>query len=372
MFTSSVKGNYPIDAILDDHSVIEDCEVTSNNLDVATITWGDKRFLYQLNGCGETKITVTHKSTGKKASFTVKVTQTAPTLDLTIYKTEIKDNETTSIWYNSNKSDVTWESSIGSLKNYGGDGLATYVMFFPGTVTEKTDAVITFIIPGTDVKKSVTVTVNPTVVTPAVDPSSNVTPAVTPVVTPAVNPTPIVTPTQSVVPTTTNTPEYDVMPPIAPRTSATKSEPGGKFTYKDATIKLDIANNGFTVYGGTSIPKTYVAYQGTSKETKLYVTTIGKNAYKNSKIKTLTIPDTVTEIKDGAFAGSKIKNIIIPKSVKKIGKNAFKGCKNLKSITFKGKTTLVKKSGIAKTVKVTVPKKFKKIYQCALKGYKIK
>lgn len=367
-FANQISGNYPIEATLDNHNVIENCEVISSNPDVATITRGDKRFLYQLKGVGETKITVTHKDTGKSASFTVKVTQSTATLDLTIYKTEIKDNETTSIWYNSNRSNVTWESSTGTLIGYGGNGLATYVTLTPGTVTAKTDVVVTFSIPGTDIKKSVTVTVNPSVVTPTVDPTP-VVPTIEPTVIPT---TPIVTPSITPTTTTESSSKFDTMPPITPKTTIIKSEPNGKFTYKNATIKLDITKGSFTVYGGTSIPKTYTAYQGTSKETKLYATTIGKNAYKNSKIKTLTIPNTVTEIKDGAFAGSQIKNIIIPKSVKKIGKNAFKGCKNLKSITFKGKTTLVKKSGIAKAVKVIVPKRFKAIYQKALKGYKIK
>ena len=48
------------------------------------------------------------------------------------------------------------------------------------------------------------------------------------------------------------------------------------------------------------------------------------------KIKTITLPDTITSISDYAFTGfTGITTITIPKSVTSIGKEAFKGCTNL-------------------------------------------
>ncbi len=64
------------------------------------------------------------------------------------------------------------------------------------------------------------------------------------------------------------------------------------------------------------------------------VTAIGKDAFRNSSIKSVTIPGSVTAIGAGAFEYCReIENLIIPDSVKKIGKFAFYGCDSLKSIT---------------------------------------
>lgn len=71
------------------------------------------------------------------------------------------------------------------------------------------------------------------------------------------------------------------------------------------------------------------------------VTAIGKNAFRNGSIKSVTIPGSVTAIGAGAFEYCReIENLIIPDSVKKIGKFAFYGCDSLKSITlpFVGET----------------------------------
>lgn len=71
------------------------------------------------------------------------------------------------------------------------------------------------------------------------------------------------------------------------------------------------------------------------------VTAIGKNAFRNSSIKSVTIPESITAIGAGAFEHCReIENLIIPDSVKSIGELAFYGCNSLKSITlpFVGET----------------------------------
>ena len=63
------------------------------------------------------------------------------------------------------------------------------------------------------------------------------------------------------------------------------------------------------------------------------VTTICENAFRDSQLEIIIIPDTVILIGEYAFSGcTNLKSIIIPRSVKSIGDGAFSGCRNLKSI----------------------------------------
>lgn len=54
---------------------------------------------------------------------------------------------------------------------------------------------------------------------------------------------------------------------------------------------------------------------------------------KGKHVRTVVIPEGVTEIRERAFSESEIAEIRLPKSIKAIGEQAFSGCKNLKSIT---------------------------------------
>lgn len=116
------------------------------------------------------------------------------------------------------------------------------------------------------------------------------------------------------------------------------------------------------------------------------VTSIAANAFKNNKrITAVTIPTTVTAIGTSAFQNcTKLKSVTISRNVTTIGKNAFRGAKALKTVTVKSAkiktvgqgaftsiytkaviktaglntsqkkllSTKIKKSGIAKTVKI--------------------
>lgn len=65
------------------------------------------------------------------------------------------------------------------------------------------------------------------------------------------------------------------------------------------------------------------------------LTTIYKDAFKdNTAIKSITIPDSYTEIGDGAFAGcSSLETVNIGSGLETIGKDVFNGCVKLKDIT---------------------------------------
>ena len=104
---------------------------------------------------------------------------------------------------------------------------------------------------------------------------------------------------------------------------------------------------------------------------------------KNKKVKTTTIPDTVTingykykvtSIAKNAFKGcTKLKKVTIGKNVTSIGVKAFYGCKKLKTITIKTKKLKLSKvgkhafKGIYSKAKVYVPKSKAKSYKTILK-----
>ena len=62
--------------------------------------------------------------------------------------------------------------------------------------------------------------------------------------------------------------------------------------------------------------------------------TIGKEAYMNSDIKTITISTNVTAIGESAFKGSKLTSITIPDSVTVIKDSAFHDCEDLSEVKF--------------------------------------
>ncbi|MCR5417757.1 MAG: leucine-rich repeat domain-containing protein, partial [Lachnospiraceae bacterium] len=94
------------------------------------------------------------------------------------------------------------------------------------------------------------------------------------------------------------------------------------------------------------------------------VTSIADNAFKGNKaVKKLKLPDTITTIGKNAFMGTNLKTVTIPASVKKIGANAFKNTK-LKTVTIKSKKiTSIGKNAFGKKggkYKVILPKSLKK------------
>ena len=77
-----------------------------------------------------------------------------------------------------------------------------------------------------------------------------------------------------------------------------------------------------------SVPKDIVSYQ-VIHGTRI----IGKEAFKDSAIEEVVLPDTITSIEDGAFSGCKsLRNINLPQSIRRIESDAFRDCESLKEI----------------------------------------
>ena len=100
-----------------------------------------------------------------------------------------------------------------------------------------------------------------------------------------------------------------------------------KVTYTDGSEKK--------FYGLSSIEKNTDANKSNAKKVEIYdgVTSIGNEAFYNSKLTDITIPNSVTSIGPGAFWGCmSLTGITIPSSVAIIGAYAFHECSNLQSI----------------------------------------
>ena len=60
---------------------------------------------------------------------------------------------------------------------------------------------------------------------------------------------------------------------------------------------------------------------------------LSHNLFKNTKVKSLVIPSTVTKIGDKAFSSfNSLETLVIPNSVTSIGRDAFASCKSLKKV----------------------------------------
>jgi len=80
------------------------------------------------------------------------------------------------------------------------------------------------------------------------------------------------------------------------------------------------------------------------------ITRIPQNLYRDSGLTgDLRIPEGVTEIGAYAFANSGITSLVLPSTVKVIGDNAFAGCKTLGRVTFPEGLTQIGKSAFSST-----------------------
>ena len=167
--------------------------------------------------------------------------------------------------------------------------------------------------------------------------------------------------------------------PEAPETPVVKPAPKGENIVDPVTsvtyivTKSDVKNGAvaFSKPKNKKIKSVTIPDTVTIDGVTYKVTSIQKNAFSGcTKLTKVTIGKNVTTIDDNAFYKcTKLSKITIPAKVSKIGKQAFYGCKKLKSITIKTKKLTSKKvgskafTGTPKNTKVTVPSKSLKSYK---------
>lgn len=147
-------------------------------------------------------------------------------------------------------------------------------------------------------------------------------------------------------------------PPAGPQKGEVKTVGNATYTIEDpaaATVILKTGDKKTTK--NVKVDKVVI-------DSKTYtVVGIAANAFKNGKMKSVTIGANVVSIGKNAFANCKrMTSVTIGKKVKKIEAGAFSKCTKLKTVTFKGTvTTIAKKSFKGSKVKtVKVPKSLRK------------
>lgn len=176
-----------------------------------------------------------------------------------------------------------------------------------------------------------------------------------PIPTPTPKPTPIPTPTPTPIPTPTPTPR----PPVN-----TAQRKKGSYIY--AHIDYDTCR--------------VISYMGDKETLSIPSTFDGKDVVKietdfiknKSKVKTLTIPNTVTEIAEKAFYEcTALETINMSTGVVNIGKEAFKGCSKFTSITLPDTLKTIGEKAFYECKKlkaVTIPKNVTKVGISAFDG----
>ena len=113
------------------------------------------------------------------------------------------------------------------------------------------------------------------------------------------------------------------------------------------------------------IPAT-VSYNGQTYT----VTEIGREAFDNSKARSVTLPSTLKYIAAWAFTRTDLESIVLPPSVKAIGNMAFWSSKQLRSITFNEGLEVIGTTVFQSTAieSIILPKSLKKVENSAFCG----
>lgn len=133
----------------------------------------------------------------------------------------------------------------------------------------------------------------------------------------------------------------------------------GLFYLESASIPKSVNNIGRQAFRGSNLKSVTIAGSNTVMETEAFylcddletltimsgTTKIGSYAFSGcSSLKSITLPDSVTQILDSAFQYcSKLETIRIPKNVKTIYDSTFANCTNLKNVEFNNALTKIDK-----------------------------
>lgn len=90
------------------------------------------------------------------------------------------------------------------------------------------------------------------------------------------------------------------------------------------------------------------------------ITEIGEDAFRRCSLDSIALPNSLEIIADDSFCGSKIKGIVIPDNVSSIGRCAFAGCKELKSVEMPDNVSSIGKGAFSycsSLESITIPRK---------------
>lgn len=192
-------------------------------------------------------------------------------------------------------------------------------------------------------------------------------PSTEPSTAPSTEPSTVPSTEPSTAPSTEPSTTPSLSPSTAPTNQPSKApdtlKKGDKVAVKDIQYEVTKSGKSATV----TVKKLPAKMKKASKVTipasvkvngvKYKVTSIGANVLKGSKAKTIVLGKNITSIAKGAFANCKnLKSITVKGKLKTVSKGAFKGCK--KTIKVKGGSNKVRKANIKK-LKKSGYKKFK-------------
>lgn len=133
--------------------------------------------------------------------------------------------------------------------------------------------------------------------------------------------------------------------------------------------RLNADGNGYVVAGrGTAAGDIVIP----AEYNDLPVTAIGRRAFEDASIKSVTIPFGVTDIEGSAFMGcDALQRVVIPESVTSIGASAFSGCAALAEIDLPSGIGTIENytfSGYVALTGITIPAGVTRIEKSAFEG----
>ncbi len=144
------------------------------------------------------------------------------------------------------------------------------------------------------------------------------------------------------------------------------------------SFNVDAENPIYTSYGGVLFnkEKTIIIKYPRSKEGNQYtisnsIRIIGDNAFRNSKLKSITVPNSVKKIEAYAFKNCNyLQSINIPLGIKTIENHTFSSCKSLLNINIPESVTSIGKYAFyscSSLTSVTLPNNIEKIKNYAFR-----
>lgn len=136
----------------------------------------------------------------------------------------------------------------------------------------------------------------------------------------------------------------------------------------DITIPATVTNGGQTYTVTAIADNAFKSSKVTSVTLPEGLTTIGNNAFQGSTLKSITLPSTLNNMGTYAFRDCKsLTGITLPDALKEVKEYAFAGCWNLKTLTLGNKTEIIEQYAFESTgiELVNIPKSVKTIHNNA-------